>query len=38
MRHLAKTLGKNGLDNIVNNLTLEKIGKRFMEVINKSLK
>ena len=34
---LAKTLGKNGLDNIVNNLTLEKIGRRFTEVINRTL-
>jgi colanic acid biosynthesis glycosyl transferase WcaI len=35
--NLAETLGKNGFDNIINNLTLEKIGKRFMEVINKTL-
>jgi colanic acid biosynthesis glycosyl transferase WcaI len=34
---LASELGKNGYYNIINNLTLEKIGKQFMEVIYQSL-
>lgn len=32
---LANKLGTNGKNNIKNNLTLDKIGKRFMDVINK---
>jgi hypothetical protein len=33
---LAKNLGNNGFNNINNNLTLEIIGKRFMDVISRS--
>jgi phosphatidylinositol alpha-1,6-mannosyltransferase len=35
--NLAKTLGNNGFNNINNNLTLEMVGKRFMDVITRSL-
>ena len=35
---LAKELGNNGYENIVNNLTLEKVGERFDEVFRKVLK
>jgi glycosyltransferase involved in cell wall biosynthesis len=35
---LAINLGKNGFENIVNNLTLEKIGRRFAEVINDTIR
>ena len=34
---LAKRLGSNGSNNIKNNLTLEMIGKRLLDVINKSM-
>ena len=32
---LANKLGDNGFNNIKNNLTLEMIGKRFMDVVSK---
>jgi glycosyltransferase involved in cell wall biosynthesis len=35
--NLAKTLGDNGFNNINNNLTLEMVGKRFVDVITRSL-
>jgi glycosyltransferase involved in cell wall biosynthesis len=35
--NLANTLGNNGFNNIHNNLTLEMIGKRFIDVIKRSL-
>jgi colanic acid biosynthesis glycosyl transferase WcaI len=34
---LAKSLGSNGFKYIMNNLTLEMVGKRFMDVISKSI-
>ncbi len=34
---LAKRLGNNGFNNINNNLTLEKVGKRLMDVIRRCL-
>jgi colanic acid biosynthesis glycosyl transferase WcaI len=36
--HLAESLGTNGLRHITNNLTIEKIGMRFGEVIARSLR
>ena len=35
---LAKRLGSNGSNNIKNNLTLEMVGKRLMDVINTIVK
>jgi colanic acid biosynthesis glycosyl transferase WcaI len=35
---LAKNLGNNGFNYIMNNLTLEILGKRFMDVISKSIR
>jgi glycosyltransferase involved in cell wall biosynthesis len=35
--NLANTLGNNGFNNINNNLTLEKVGKRLMDVIRRCL-
>ena len=34
-KKLSENLGKNGLDNVQKNLSLEHIGTRFLEVINK---
>ena len=34
-KDLAKRLGNNGFNNINNNLTLEMIGKRLMDVIRR---